>query len=132
MTASISPHSLIGLVSLLSLYFNRMSKKSATQVSPDSRWLAKRESIGRQDQEDQKDVDYNKRQQIFARIKQTGLKPKMVFKAKLEDDLRAFEYEVQKIGKESGEVYLKNKQNTLRKLSVFDKLFGPDAKTRNR
>ena len=109
-----------------------MSKKSATQVSPDSRWLAKRESVGRRDQEDQKDVAYNKRQQIFARIKQTKLKPKMVFKAKLADDLRVFEYEVQKIGKESGEVFLKNKQNTVRKLSVFDKLFGPDAQTRTR
>lgn len=109
-----------------------MSKKLATTVSPDSRWISKRESIGRQDQEDQKDVDYNKRQQFFARITQTGLKPKMVFKAKLADDLRAFEYVVQKIGKESGEVFLKNEKNTVRKLSVFDKLFGPDAKTRTR
>ena len=109
-----------------------MSKKSSTPVSPDSRWIAKRESIGRQDQEDQKDVDYNKRQQILARIKQTELKPKMVFKAKLEDDLRAFEYVVQKIGKQSGEVFLKNEKNTVRKLSVFDKLFGPNPKTRTR
>lgn len=109
-----------------------MPKKSATSVSPDSRWLAKRESIGRQDQEDQKDVDYNKRQQIFARIKQTKLKPKMVFKVKLADDLRVFEYVVQKIGKESGEVFLKNERGTTRKLSVFDKLFGPDPQTRNR
>ncbi len=109
-----------------------MSKQSTTPVSPDSRWLSKRESIGRQDQEDQKDVDYNKRQQISARITQTELKPKMVFKAKLADDLRMFEYVVQKIGKQSGEVYLKNERGTVRKLSVFDKLFGPDAKTRTR
>ena len=109
-----------------------MSKKSATPVSPDSRWIAKRESASRQDQEDQKDVDFNKRQQIFARITQTGLKPKMVFKAKLADDLRAFEYSVQKIGKESGEVYLKNERGTVRKLSVFDKLFGPNPQTRTR
>ncbi len=109
-----------------------MSKQSTTPVSPDSRWLSKRESIGRQDHEDQKDVDYNKRQQISARITQTELKPKMVFKAKLADDLRMFEYVVQKIGKQSGEVYLKNERGTVRKLSVFDKLFGPDAKTRTR
>lgn len=109
-----------------------MSKKSATSVNKDSRWLAKRESIGRQNQEDDKDVEYNKRQQIFARIKQTGLKPKMVFKAKLGDDLRAFEYVVQKIGKQSGEVFLKNEHSTVRKLSVFDKLFGPEPKTRTR
>ncbi len=109
-----------------------MAKKSATSVSPDSRWLSKRASISRQDQEDQKDVNFNKRQQIFARIKQTGLKPKMIFKAKLADDLRAFEYVVQKIGKESGEVFLKNERGTVRKLSVFDKLFGPDAQTRTR
>ncbi len=109
-----------------------MSKKSATPVNVDSRWLGKRESIGRQNQEDEKDVAYNKRLQISDRIKQTELKPKMVFKAKLGDDLRAFAYVVQKIGKESGEVFLKNEKNTVRKLSVFDKLFGPDAKTRNR
>ena len=109
-----------------------MSKKSPAFVTDDSRWLAKRESAGRQDQEDQKDVDFNKRQQIFARVKQTGLKPKMIFKAKLADDLRMFEYVVQKIDRQSGEVFLKNKNGTVRKLSVFDKLFGPDAKTRTR
>lgn len=109
-----------------------MSKKSAAFVSPDSRWLSKRESLGRQDREDQKDVDYNKRQQIALRIKEAKLKPKMIFKAKLEDDLRMFEYVVQKVGKQSGEVFLKNEKNTVRKLSVFDKLFGPDPKTRTR
>ncbi|HSR89281.1 MAG TPA: hypothetical protein VLK22_02670 [Candidatus Udaeobacter sp.] len=109
-----------------------MSKMSSTPVSPAGRWLSKRESIGRQNQEDQKDVDFNKRQQISARIKQTGLKPKMIIKAKLEDDMRAFEYVVQKIGKESGEVFLKNERNTVRKLSVFDKLFGPNPQTRSR
>ncbi len=109
-----------------------MSKKTAAIVTPDSRWLSKRESIGRQDQEDQEDVDYNKRQQISARITQAKLKPKMVFKAKLEDDLRIFEYIVQKIGRQSGEVFLKNERGTVRKLSVFDKLFGPDAQTRTR
>ena len=94
--------------------------------------MAKRESASRQDQENQKDVDYNKRQQIFARVKQTKLKPKMVVKAKLADDLRVFEYEVQKIGKQSGEVYLKNERGTVRKLSVFDKLLGPNRQTRTR
>ncbi len=109
-----------------------MSKMSTTPVSPDSRWLGKKESAFRQNQEDEKDVDYNKRLQISARITQTGLKPKMMFKAKLADDLRAFEYTVQKIGRQSGEVFLKNEKNTVRKLSVFDKLFGPEAKTRTR
>ena len=109
-----------------------MSKQSNTPVSPAGKWLSKRESAGRRNQEDEKDEAYNKRLQISARIKQTGLKPKMVFKAKLGDDLRAFEYVVQKIGKESGEVFLKNIGNTIRKLSVFDKLFGPEAKTRTR
>jgi hypothetical protein len=109
-----------------------MSKKSTQSVSPDSRWIAKRESASRRNQEDEKDEAYNKRLQIYARVEQTKLKPKMVFKAKLADDLRAFEYEVQKIDRQSGEVYLKNEKNTVCKLSVFDKLFGPDAKTRNR
>ncbi|TSC83913.1 MAG: hypothetical protein G01um101413_716 [Parcubacteria group bacterium Gr01-1014_13] len=109
-----------------------MSKKSSNPVSPDTSWLAKRESASRQSQEDEKDEAYNKRQQIFARIKQAGLKPKIIFKAKLEDDLRMFEYVVQKVSKESGEVFLKNERGTVRKLSVFDKLFGPGAQTRNR
>lgn len=109
-----------------------MAKKSSTPVSPAGKWLSKRESAGRRNQEDEKDEAYNKRQQIFARIKQTGLKPKMVFKAKLGDDLRVFEYSVQKINKQAGEVYLKNERGTVRKLSVFDKLFGPGAQTRNR
>ena len=109
-----------------------MSKKSVKSVSSDSRWIAKRESAGRQNQENEKDEAYNKRQQIFARIKQTGLKPKMVVKAKLEDDLRAFEYLVQKIDRQSGEVCLKNERGTVRKLAVFDKLFGPNPQTRNR
>ncbi|MEK7131130.1 MAG: hypothetical protein AAB797_00135 [Patescibacteria group bacterium] len=109
-----------------------MSKKSSGRVSPDASWLGKRESSSRRNQENEKDEAYNKRQQIFARIIQTGLKPKMVVKAKLEDDLRVFEYVVQKIGKESGEVFLKNEKNTVRKLSVFDKLFGPNSQTRNR
>ncbi len=109
-----------------------MSKQSSTPVSPAGKWLSKRESSSRRNQEDEKDEVYNKRLQISARIKQVGLKPKMVFKAKLGDDLRAFAYVVQKIGKESGEVFLKNEGNTIRKLSVFDKLFGPEAKTRTR
>lgn len=101
-------------------------------VGSASRWIAKRASASRQDQEDQKDVDFNKRQQIFVRVKQMQLKPKMIFKAKLADDLRAFEYEVQKIDRQSGEVYLKNERNTTRKLSVFHKLFGPNPQTRTR
>lgn len=109
-----------------------MTKQSTTPVSPAGRWLSKRESLGRRNQEDEKDESYNKRQQIFARIKQIGLKPKMIFKAKLVDDLRAFEYGVQKIDQQSGEVFLKNERNTVRKLSVFDKLFGPNPQTRTR
>ena len=109
-----------------------MSKKFVIAVNPDSRWLSKRESIGRKNQEDQKDVDYNKRQQIFARVKQTDLKIKMIYKAKLKDDLRAFEYTVQKIDRQSGAVFLKNQRGTVRKFSVFDKLFGPNPETRKR
>lgn len=109
-----------------------MAKKTSNSTNINTSWQAKHVSSMRQNQEDQKDVDYNKRQQIFTRITQTGLKPKMVFKAKLEDDLRAFEYTVQKIGKQSGEVFLKNERGTVRKLSVFDKLFGPNPQTRTR
>ncbi len=109
-----------------------MSKKSSTPVSPASHWLSKKVGASRQDQENEKDEAYNKRQQIAARIKQTGLKIKMTVKTKFKDDLKAFEYAVQKIDRLSGEVFLKNERGTVRKLSVFDKLFGPDAKTRTR
>lgn len=109
-----------------------MPKKSITPVSPASRWLNKRAAAGRQNQEDEKDELFNKRQQIAARIKQAGIKLKMIVKTKFADDLRAFEYVVQKIDRLSGEVFLKNERGTVRKISVFDKLFGPDAKTRTR
>ena len=109
-----------------------MSKKPATLISADVRWIGKRESASRRNQEDEKDEAYNKRLQIAARVKQTKLKPKMVFKAKLADDLREFKYAVQKIDRQTGEVFLKNERGTMRKVSVFDKLFGPGAKTRTR
>ncbi len=97
-----------------------------------SGWLSKKSAAASQSQENEKDEAYNKRLLINTRIKEVGIKPKMTVKAKLQDDLRAFEYTVQKIDKESGEVFLKNERATVRKLSVFDKLFGPDAKTRTR
>lgn len=100
-----------------------MSKNSA-QANPVAGWLAKKAAAFSQDHEREKDEAYNKRLQISARIKEAGIKPKMTVKAKLADDLRAFEYVVQKIDKESGEVVLKNERATVRKLSVFDKLFG--------
>lgn len=101
-------------------------------TSPAVHWLGKKVSSTRQNQENEKDELYNRRLQIATRIKQASLKPKMFFKANLEDDLRVFEYVVQKIDRLSGEVFLKNERGTVRKLSVFDKLFGPKAETRTR
>ena len=78
------------------------------------------------------DVANAQKQKIADRIKSAGIKLKNVYKAKLGDDMRAFEYVVTKIDRFEGEVYLKNERNTIRKIRVFDKLFGAVARGRVR
>ena len=78
------------------------------------------------------DVANAKKQKIADRIKSADIKLKNVYKVKLGDDLRAFEYMVTKIDRFEGEVYLKNERNTIRKIRVFDKLFGAIARGRVR
>jgi hypothetical protein len=99
-------------------------KAPGKKVDVNARWLQKRGENFRHEQEDDKDIEYAKRQKIAARIKEAGIKLKNIYKAKLGDDLRAFEYEVKKVDRISGEVTLKNEKATIRKVHVLDKLFG--------
>ena len=86
--------------------------------------MQKREENFRHEQEDNKDKEYSHRQQIAERIKTAEIKPKKVYKAKLEDDMQVYEYAVIKVDRQNGEVSLKNEKGTVRKLGVLDKLFG--------
>ncbi|MCX6781553.1 MAG: hypothetical protein NTW66_00290 [Candidatus Magasanikbacteria bacterium] len=71
------------------------------------------------------DVANAKKQKISDRLKATGLKEKKVYKAKLGDDMRAFEYAVTKIDRLEGDVWLKSERGKVRKARVFDAIFGP-------
>lgn len=99
-------------------------KNSKKQVDVNARWIQKRGENFRHEQEDNKDKEYNHRQQIAERIKTAEIKPKKIYKAKLEDDMRAYEYVVVKVDRQSGEVSLKNEKGTVRNLNVLDGLFG--------
>jgi len=101
-----------------------VAKKVGKQIDVNSRWAERRAENFRQNQEDDKDIEYNKRQEISKRIKSAGIKLKNIYKAKLGDDMRAFEYTVIKIDRISGEVSLKNEHATIRKVHVLDGLFG--------
>jgi hypothetical protein len=94
------------------------------KVDVNSRWLQKRGENFRREQEAGKDIEYAKRQKIAERIKSAGIKLKNVYKAKLGEDMRAFEYKIVKIDRISGEVSLKNERATVRKVHVLDPLFG--------
>lgn len=100
------------------------AKQTGQPVDINTRWIQKREENFRRNQEGDKDIEYNKRQEISKRIKSAGIKLKNIYKAKLGDDMRAFEYVVIKIDRISGEVSLKNERATVRKVHVLDKLFG--------
>lgn len=87
-------------------------------------WLHKTEEDFNKEGEKKEVTDYFKRQQILARLKTTGLKIRQEVKAKLGDDLRAFLYVITKIDKQEGVVTLKNERGTIRKVTIFDALFG--------
>jgi hypothetical protein len=96
-------------------------------------WLKKREESQNKEGEKKKVVDYFERQKqasghggvgnITERLKIIKLKLKDEIKAKLIDDARTTVYAVVKIEKHTGIVTLKNERGTVRKVSVFEKLF---------
>lgn len=76
------------------------------------------------------DVANTMKQKIADRVKTVGIKLGKPYKAKLADDLRAFEYKVEKIDRLVGDVWLKSERGTIRKLRVFDQIFGPVVRGR--
>ncbi len=96
-------------------------------------WLKKREESASKDNENKKVAKYFDRQKqmsghggignITARLKETKFKMKSEIKAKLVDDAHVTKYVVTAIDKHVGIVTLKNDHGTVRKVSVFDKIF---------
>lgn len=90
----------------------------------DSSWQKRRADAFGKVSDGLVDVANAKKQKIAERIKAADIKLRKIYKAKLGDDLRAFEYAVTKIDRLEGDVWLKSERNTVRKVRVFDKLFG--------
>ena len=103
-------------------------KKSVAKVNAASRWLSRKQESFAHEAEAKKDTEQLERVEISARIKSAEIKPGKIYKAKLADDMRMFEYKVTKIDRQSGQVYLQNERKTIRKIHVNDKLFGPPPK----
>lgn len=103
-------------------------QKNPSTNQAEAKWSAKHSAGFRYEQEKEDVEKFFKRREVADRIKQAKIKIKMTVKAKLQDDLRVFEYEVIEVDKKEGVVTLKNEHNTVRKVSVFDKLFGPVAR----
>ena len=100
-------------------------KKSGSNISVASRWLKRKQESFDNEMEAQRDTKQLERVEISARIKAAGIKLGNIYKAKLGDDLKMFEYKVTKIDRQSGQAYLQNDRKTVRKIHVNDKLFGP-------
>ena len=107
-------------------------KQHRKTANKDSAWQKRRADAFGKVSDGLVDVANEMKQKIADRIKSAGIKLKNVYKAKLGEDMRAFEYIVTKIDRFEGEVYLKNERNTVRKVRVFDKLFGAVARGRVR
>ncbi len=107
-------------------------KKHLRAGNKDSSWQKRRADAFGKVSEGLKDLANEKKQKISDRLKNTGLKEKMVYKAKLGDDLRMFEYIVTKIDRLEGSVWLKSKNGKVRKARVFDVIFGPVTRGRKR
>ena len=99
-------------------------RRTFSPISKITSWLDKRASNYLAGNEDKKDIQYVKRQEILARIKQAGIVERKEFKFTLGEDIKPFVYKVVKVEKNTGMVFLKNERGTMRKISVFDKVFG--------
>jgi len=104
-----------------------IKKRSAQK---DSAWQRQRSNSFIEMCEDAKDIANVKKRKIAERIKSAGINLRAIYKAKLGDDMRAFEYAVVKIDRFTGDVYLKNERGTTRKIRVFDEIFGPLPRAR--
>lgn len=103
-------------------------KKYSRPASRDSSWQKRRADAFGKVSEGLVDIAYEKRLKIAERVKSAGIKPKAVYRVKLGEDLRVFAYQVIKTDKQDGIVYLKNEKGTVRKVGVFNKIFGAKLK----
>jgi len=107
-------------------------KTHGQSANKDSSWQKRRADAFGKVSDGLVDVANAKKQKISDRLKATGLKEKKVYRAKLGDDLRPFEYTVIKIDRLEGDVWLKSERGTTRKARVFDEIFGPVIRGRKR
>lgn len=107
-------------------------KKHAGRGRRDIDWQKRRADAFGKVSDGLVDVANAKKQKISDRLKATGLKEKKVYRAKLGDDLRPFEYTVVKIDRLEGDVWLKSERGTTRKVRVYDEIFGPVIRGRKR
>lgn len=98
-------------------------KKRSGVAKRDSAWQKRRADAFVKVADGLVDIANAKKQRVAERIKKAGIRIKNVYKAKLGDDLRAFEYMVTKIDRFEGDVWLKSEQGTVRKLRVSNKIF---------
>lgn len=107
-------------------------KKHSRGGNADRSWQKRRADAFGKVSDGLVDVANAKKQKISDRLKAVGLKEKKVYKVKLGDDLRIFEYTVTKIDRLQGDVWLKSERGTVRKARVFDAIFGPVVRGRKR
>ncbi|MDD2758342.1 MAG: hypothetical protein PHD72_03150 [Patescibacteria group bacterium] len=107
-------------------------KKHSRNGSVDRSWQKRRADAFGKVSDGLVDVANAKKQKISDRLKAVGLKEKKVYKAKLGDDMRTFEYTVTKIDRLAGDVWLKSERGQVRKARVFDVIFGPVIQLKNK
>lgn len=107
-------------------------KKHSRNGSVDRSWQDRRAEAFGKFNDGRVDMANAKKQKISDRLKAVGLKEKKVYKAKLGDDLRTFEYTVTRIDRLEGDVWLKSERGKVRKARVFDAIFGPVVQLKNK
>lgn len=105
-------------------------KKHSRGGNSDRSWQKRRADAFGKVSDGLVDVANTMKQKIADRVKTAGIKLGRIYKAKLADDLRAFEYGVEKIDRVTGDIWVKSERGTTRKLRVFDQVFGPVVRGR--
>ncbi len=110
-----------------------MSKQNLASFSKESRdaaWSGKTESAFRAAQERDTDIAYSRRMEALDRVKKYGIKLGAKFRGQLigkkRDPRLVHDYEVVKIDKEKGVVFLQSKQEEkMRRVTFLHNIFGP-------
>lgn len=98
-------------------------KKRSSTAKRDSAWQGRRADAFGKVADGLVDIVNAKKQRVAERIKSAGIKLKNIYRVKLGDDLRAFEYTVIKIDRFEGDIWLKSEWGTVRKLRVSNSIF---------